>query len=291
MTWRVLLGLIWWLMWPVAEARIYKYVDATGTVSYTDELARAQPYAPQELEYLDPDPNKVKLRYTPSGRLYIANEFHGPVTVTLLLNQRQGIDSDINLKAPIVVPARAERYVGRLRYVGSGQLEISQHFVLGTPNMLNDAELQVPFRGHFRISQGFNGTFSHNQPGDRFAVDVVMPEGTPILAAKPGVVLDMKMLFVGSGMDPALKARTNFIRLLHPDGTMTVYAHLKTGSQRVGLGQTVSAGQPIAESGNTGYSTAPHLHFAVQRNDGQRLVSILFHIQGRTPQQGDWLGL
>ena len=69
-----------------AAASVYKYVDAQGTLSYTDDLGLAAPFKPQEMEYLDPDPDKVKLRYTASGNLFIINELHGPVTVTLLLS-------------------------------------------------------------------------------------------------------------------------------------------------------------------------------------------------------------
>ena len=71
---------------------------------------------------------------------------------------------------------------------------------------------------------------------------------------------------------------------------MTVYAHLRTDSARISVGQSVQAGEVIAESGNSGYSTAPHLHFAVQRNDGQRLLAIPFHIRGQVPDQGSWVG-
>lgn len=67
---------------------------------------------------------------------------------------------------------------------------------------------------------------------------------------------------------------------------MTLYAHLKTGSGVVGPGQHVKAGQLLALSGNTGYSTGPHLHFAVQRNDGTRLISIPFNLKGITPKKG-----
>ncbi|MBP8174517.1 MAG: M23 family metallopeptidase, partial [Aeromonadaceae bacterium] len=123
----------------------------------------------------------------------------------------------------------------------------------------------------------------------RYAIDMPMPEGTPVLAAKAGVVLDMKMYFAGHSNDPADRARTNFIRLLHPDGTMTVYVHLRTASARVSIGQSVATGEMIAESGNTGYSSGPHLHFAVQRNNGKRLVAIPFHFNGVIPTQGSWL--
>jgi len=273
-----------------AAASVYKYVDAQGTLSYTDDLGLAAPFKPQEMEYLDPDPDKVKLRYTASGNLFIINELHGPVTVTLRLSQSQGVQSHRDLREPIVVPARAEQFVDTLRYSGSGQLEITHNFIIGMPSQVQDSELQLPFRGRFRVSQGFNGGYSHHLPGNRYAIDVPMPEGTPVLAARPGVVLDMKMAFSGNSQDPRSRAQTNYIRLLHGDGTMTVYAHLRTGTARVSAGQRVQVGDMIAESGNTGYSTAPHLHFAVQRNDGQRLLSIPFHIQGQVPTQGNWLG-
>ena len=274
---------------PLA-ARVYKYVDASGTVSYTDDLALAAPYEPEEIEYLDPDPGKVKLRYTPSGNLFIINEFHGPVTVTLSLSQYAGVHATRDLREPIIVPARSAQFVDNLRYSGAGQLEISHQFVIGIPSRVVDSELQPPFRGRFRVSQGFNGGFSHRSPGNRYAIDLPMPEGTPILAARGGMVLDMKMGFGRGGSDPGYRAKTNFIRLLHPDGTMTVYAHLRTDSARVSVGQSVQMGEMIAESGNSGYSTAPHLHFAVQRNDGQRLLAIPFHIRGQVPDQGSWVG-
>jgi murein DD-endopeptidase MepM/ murein hydrolase activator NlpD len=72
------------------------------------------------------------------------------------------------------------------------------------------------------------------------------------------------------------------VRLLHDDGAMSVYAHLKTDGVHVRVGQRVRAGQPIGLSGNTGFTTGPHLHFAVQVNRGMRLESIPFRM--RSPQ-------
>ena len=283
--WLLLCG----LLSASAQGGVYKYVDERGVVSYTDSYADAAPFNPEEMEYLDPDQDKVKLRYTPSGNLFIINELHGPVTVTLQFNHLEGVKSRVDLSKPIVVPARSEQFVDRLSYQGDGNLEISQQFVIGSPSQINDSELQIPFRGRFRVSQGFDGAYSHHFPGNRYAIDMPMPEGTPVLAAKSGVVLDMKMYFAGHSNDPADRARTNYIRLLHPDGTMTVYVHLRTASARVSIGQSVAAGEMIAESGNTGYSSGPHLHFAVQRNNGKRLVAIPFHFNGVIPTQGSWL--
>ena len=68
------------------------------------------------------------------------------------------------------------------------------------------------------------------------------------------------------------------IRLLHDDGGMAVYAHLQAGGTPVRVGERVRQSQRIARSGNTGFSSAPHLHFAVQANTGMRLQSIPFRM-------------
>jgi murein DD-endopeptidase MepM/ murein hydrolase activator NlpD len=57
----------------------------------------------------------------------------------------------------------------------------------------------------------------------------------------------------------------NFVVLLHSDGTTGEYFHLQRGSVRVELGEHVRRGELLALSGNTGYTTAPHLHFGVYR--------------------------
>lgn len=268
---------------------VYRYVDEKGVVSFTDELTRAQPFDPVELEIWEPDPNAVTLRRTSLGNLYLYNSLHGPVTVTLTLNQNlKEVIAHKDLTKPIVVPARTEIFVDQVNYFGKGTLDISLQFSVGTPNSLSSdhSRLMVPFIGRFMISQAFNGDYSHNLPGNRYAIDIAMPEGTPVVAAKSGTVLDMRDTYDGHSTNPADRGKTNYIRLLHADGTMTLYAHLKTKSGVVKPGQMVSAGQIMAQSGNTGYSTGPHLHFAVQHNDGKRLVSIPFELQGVTPTKG-----
>jgi murein DD-endopeptidase MepM/ murein hydrolase activator NlpD len=59
-----------------------------------------------------------------------------------------------------------------------------------------------------------------------------------------------------------------------------VYAHLQEGGVLVRIGQRVRAGQQIGLSGNTGFTTGPHLHFVVQVNRGMRLESIPVRIAG-----------
>ena len=78
--------------------------------------------------------------------------------------------------------------------------------------------------------------------------------------------------------------RANFVRILHDDGSMAVYAHLQPNSARVYPGGRVPTGAWIANSGNTGFSSGPHLHFAVQMNAGMSLESLPFRFRQRGGQ-------
>ncbi|MBD8643944.1 M23 family metallopeptidase [Stenotrophomonas sp. CFBP 13724] len=135
---------------------------------------------------------------------------------------------------------------------------------------------QLPFDARrFSVGQAPQGRFSHRDAENRHAVDFTLPEGTPVLAARAGRVTRVQAGFSGNGLDPLRdRDRANYVRIVHDDGSMAVYAHLQHEGVLVGEGQQVQAGQPIALSGNTGYSTAPHLHFAVQRQRGTQLESI-----------------
>ncbi|MFC3607325.1 M23 family metallopeptidase [Stutzerimonas tarimensis] len=135
---------------------------------------------------------------------------------------------------------------------------------------------ELPWQGGpFRISQGAGGDFSHNSPKGRFAVDVAMPVGTPIIAARGG-----KVLAVNNNQAGRLpNAGGNFVRILHEDGTHGAYLHLQRGSVAVKPGDRVEAGELLGKSGNTGRSTGPHLHFVVQKEIEGSLVSIPFRFR------------
>ncbi|MBP6626609.1 MAG: M23 family metallopeptidase [Arenimonas sp.] len=139
--------------------------------------------------------------------------------------------------------------------------------------------LPVDERG-FELGQGFHGGYSHADTANRYAVDLIVPEGTAVLAARGGVVMSTVSGYSEGGADPALAGRANLVRVLHEDGSMGLYAHLQEGGVLVKPGETVTLGQQIGRTGSTGYSSGPHLHFAVQLNGGMRLVSIPFRMVG-----------
>ncbi len=85
-------------------------------------------------------------------------------------------------------------------------------------------------------------------------IDLAAGTGSPIRAAAAGKVLSAR---VESGYGKC-------VRILHPDGTVTVYAHMS--KLLVSSGERVAAGEQIGKEGNTGRSTGPHLHFEVRIN-------------------------
>jgi murein DD-endopeptidase MepM/ murein hydrolase activator NlpD len=114
----------------------------------------------------------------------------------------------------------------------------------------------------FPVSQGFHGKYSHTG-GDCYSIDFKMPEGTPVHAAREGVVVGIKNDSERGGSDRKYEWDANYVLIRHSDGTLGHYVHLKKDGCRVQVGQNVKAGEWIGLSGNTGHSTGPHLHFSV----------------------------
>jgi hypothetical protein len=94
-------------------------------------------------------------------------------------------------------------------------------------------------------------------------VDWRLPTGTPILASRAGVVAAVAAHFVKGGLDAKFRPRANFVAVQHADGTYARYFHLRHLSVFVKAGDRVGVGQPLGLSGNTGFSSTPHLHFDV----------------------------
>ena len=97
----------------------------------------------------------------------------------------------------------------------------------------------------------------------RNAVDFLVPENTPVLAAADGVVTFIKNDSRTGGPSMTYWLDSNFIVLQHSHGEYSRYDHLAYKSTKVRIGQHVRAGQPIARTGMTGFTYIPHLHFHV----------------------------
>jgi murein DD-endopeptidase MepM/ murein hydrolase activator NlpD len=109
------------------------------------------------------------------------------------------------------------------------------------------------------------------------SIDFDAPEGTLILAAEDGVVIAVKDDSQIGGLDQSFENDGNYIEILHANNEVSEYEHLRYNSSRVKIGETVKAGQVIAEVGNTGWSACPHLHFMVyQKNQEYKTLKIKF---------------
>jgi len=100
-----------------------------------------------------------------------------------------------------------------------------------------------------------------------------MPEGTHVLAARDGLVVKVKDDSDTGGSSLKYDQYNNYVLIRHDDGTLAHYCHLHKGGVQVKPGQRVHAGDWLALSGNTGFSSGPHLHFCVfkTKNGRERL--------------------
>jgi hypothetical protein len=132
----------------------------------------------------------------------------------------------------------------------------------------------------FAVLQGFHGAFSH-RGNNEYGVDFNCPVATPVVAARPGVVVAINASAQGSGTTPEFldEARANFVLVLHDDGTLGEYMHLAPSGVEVKPGQVVERGQELGLSGNTGFSSTPHLHFQVMTASEDGLAKRSFPFQ------------
>lgn len=106
------------------------------------------------------------------------------------------------------------------------------------------------FTSQFGASRD-GGSRSHN------GLDIAAPAGSPVSPVKPGKV-------VAVSSDPR---SGNFVRVKHPDGTVSSYSHL--GQQNVRVGQDVGPGDTLGTVGETGNATGNVLHLVVRDKNGR----------------------
>ncbi|MEK7641548.1 MAG: peptidoglycan DD-metalloendopeptidase family protein [Patescibacteria group bacterium] len=99
-------------------------------------------------------------------------------------------------------------------------------------------------------------------------VDFRASIGTPIKASLSGTVVGV----ANTDIIPSCYSYGKWIMIKHGNGLSTLYAHLSL--QSVSVGQQVVTGQIIGYSGNTGYTTGPHLHYGVYATEGIRITKL-----------------
>ncbi|MDQ3807918.1 MAG: M23 family metallopeptidase [Thermoproteota archaeon] len=97
----------------------------------------------------------------------------------------------------------------------------------------------------------------------RNAIDFIVPENTPVLAAADGIITFVKDDSQIGGPSIEYWHDTNFIVIQHANGEYSRYDHLAHASAVVRSGQHIKREQIIAHVGMTGFTYVPHLHFQV----------------------------
>jgi len=121
-----------------------------------------------------------------------------------------------------------------------------------------------------------SGPLGHREAGDgEYAWDYGMPIGSEVLATMGGEVLRYASHFPEGRPEPRFRGKDNFVVIKHDDGTLGTYCHLLQNCIKVQVAQRVVSGDVIGFSGNSGYTSGPHLHFHVAREvDPQMFIQV-----------------
>jgi len=205
------------------------------------------------------------------------NEEYCPVSVKVDFELNNMSSSRGNHKI-FVIPARARNYlITKLKSKFSGSYSFSSTTRFNYGNSLKDRYDQnyvynLPYKNKstFLLYQGYHGTRTHQ---NKNALDFSMPIGTPIHAAREGVVVKVIEKNTITCYQKECAKYNNSILIYHSDSTFSNYLHIDTNGAIVEVGDTVAKGQRIAKSGNIGWSSGPHLHFEVfQQKIGKRIT-------------------
>jgi murein DD-endopeptidase MepM/ murein hydrolase activator NlpD len=283
---------------PALAQQVYRYKDERGQWVYSDRPpAGRRPAETVSVSSGAASPRMVvQPRSASSGIAFVAlNECRCPVEFGVRATGADGIER----VARAVVEPRSEQVLLEVPAPpGTGQLRFDYGYVIGDPAATH--EPPGPYRAPFAPAQSFvvtqaaPDTATHRDRGSRFAIDIAMPVGTAVHAAREGLVINVAHRFYRGGATQEVRDEANFVQVLHDDGTTAVYGHLQLDTVRVRPGQRVARGEYLANSGNTGFSSGPHLHFVVLRNAGMRSESVPVTFAGPggasvTPRSGQRL--
>ena len=190
----------------------------------------------------------------------------------------ENLTSSLSDDEIVIIPPRTKRFlVATIKPIdrfAPNKIEYRNTYNFGNTlqeNFDEDYVYSLPFESgktHL-VFQGYNGKLSHK---NEFSLDFNLKTGDKIFAAREGTVVEIVNSNKKNCANISCAKFNNKIVVMHQDGTFADYSHLKYKGTVVKKGDILEKGQLIGYSGNTGFSSGPHLHFAVfiNRIDGER---------------------
>ena len=250
------------------DLQSYTYVQTAFKASQKDQAVEKR----DAIAHFIPDAHKKKpvqvisVRTKKGFELYLENHAYFDVTIELKATELINLSSSEALPFVGSFPAQSRTKILDLSVQDPREKSQFQTFFNATIGRINPRYdkkylYALPYaRGEsYLLTQGFNGGHTHKEQS-AYALDFKMDEGTRIYAMREGVVVALEEKQTEHGYSPAFAEKSNHIIIQHDDGTMAMYGHLQPNGVKVKLGQKVYKHAFIGLSGNTGYSSGPHLH-------------------------------
>lgn len=214
---------------------VYHHVQEALSIAEIAKLYDIEPYAIIDSEY-----NSL-FGTTPDTIL--------PVGLYVVVPGGTGSTEPIYWDPGITMTSSSSNGSGAVAGMGSASFAIGEPGSCGVQTVVNGTlPVTAPIWRNYKISQDFSWVHG--------GIDLAVPEGTPVYAAGGGTVIFSGWSTWGYG----------YTVVLAHGGSLTLYGHLN--GSFVNCGESVSAGQNIAVSGNSGNSSGPHLHFEIRGSNG-----------------------
>ena len=185
----------------------------------------------------------------------IAAKYDADVEDIMVFN---GVDKNDQLKA------------GDVLYIPNGIIKpvvvIQKPTSIKKTTSSSDSNVSVGSGYYIRPALGpTTSPYGPRRRGFHYGIDIGASRGTRVVAAAAGTIVETVSYCI-EGRSSCGGRYGNYIVIEHSNGTFTRYAHLsKVG---VSVGESVSQGESIGATGNTGHSTGPHLHFQIEKSNG-----------------------
>jgi len=221
-------------------------------------------------------PEKVLITYKKEGEnwiFYATNTTIVPYYVKLQFKELDNLkpDKDLESYTPTIPGSAKNLKILTLSPIAadkSRNFNFNYIYTIGEPEKSPDLShpYWLPYRHGKRasIAQGNLGDGTHRGIN---AIDFNLKVGDTVFASRAGLVYDVKEDSDKGGNSMKFEQFGNYISVYHSDGTTAKYVHLMKNGAFPKIGDAIEAGEAIGLSGNTGYSSGPHLHFVVAHND------------------------